>query len=67
MEALISGAFLLVLVWLVVRETQQKEHIHRGASWDGFRESCACGANAGDKRDPKTDVRYSFFSEWPEE
>lgn len=66
MEALISGAFLLLIVWLVAREVQQKEHIHRGAWWDGYREWCKCGACAGDKKDDKTGLRYSFFSEWPE-
>lgn len=66
-EALISGGFLLLLVWAVMREVQQREHVHRGAWWDGYREWCKCGACAGDKRDPETGVRYIFFTEWPEQ
>lgn len=67
MEALVSGAFLLLIVWLVIRERQQQEHIHRGASWDGYFERCKCGAQASDKKDPETGLRYIFFSEWTEE
>ena len=40
------------------------EHKHQPQGWDGYYERCACGAVAGDRRDPKTGVRYSTFKEW---
>lgn len=63
---IIGVLLILSIAWGLIRERQEKEHIHRGAWWDGSREWCKCGACAGDKRDPKTGARYSFFSEWPE-
>lgn len=40
------------------------EHKHRPQGWDGYYERCACGAFAGDRRDPSTGQRYTTFEEW---
>lgn len=44
----------------------KKPHRHTPQTWDGHHEICACGASAGDRRDPETGQRYTFFSEWSE-
>lgn len=41
-----------------------KTHKHQPDRWDGYYEQCKCGVSAGDKRDPRTGLRYTRFEQW---
>jgi hypothetical protein len=65
MEGLIGLALLVLIAYLLLSEVSDSNHEHMGHKWDGHREVCKCGKNAGDRRDPISGKRYTFFSEWP--
>lgn len=46
------------------RFATQTPHQHRPHGWDGYFEFCRCGAAAGDRRDPRTGLRFVTFDEW---
>lgn len=61
----VAICFMLGVVALfVIAFLPRKPHKHAAQFWDGHYEHCRCGACAGDRRDPKTGQRYSYFDEW---